>query len=488
VVSIFENADDLARKLSEAVVKWGKESGQVGKRQLTDWEAYRNAIYEKHQWVRLQVIAGASKDRGIAKIPLAEVFSHSWRHKGHLGPMYPTRSKSISKQSIAARQRALTDENREPKIVEETVEPEAEEPLLSSNSEVVLDILGREPTQVILGGPGSGKSTILHYAMLRVCEAGIALDILPIHLQDAPVPFLIELRQYVLRKTPEFVSYIVGHSEDFYGTSIDAESLIELLAKERAALVLFDGLDEVFDPDERRRVIDQFQTFARRYPKACIVVTSRIAGYDRTALGLADFKHYTLLPLTLGHIRHFAEQWYQYYTLQGTERTAEGLVQRIIENPRLLDLAGNPLLLTMMAVIYKDRDLPNERWRLYERCAETLLEDWDVGRGFEDEDFKLAVRIKTAQKSEILHLVFMYTLEHNQQGRELNAIAYDPLLTIMAGYLEDRHQRSPGEAEAVAVDILHHLMERTYVLAGIGERIFGFVRRTFMEYFAACRC
>jgi hypothetical protein len=31
-------------------------------------------------------------------------------------------------------------------------------------------------------------------------------------------------------------------------------------------------------------------------------------------------------------------------------------------------------------------------------------------------------------------------------------------------------------------------MERTYVLAGIGERIFGFVHRTFMEYFAACHC
>ena len=38
------------------------------------------------------------------------------------------------------------------------------------------------------------------------------------------------------------------------------------------------------------------------------------------------------------------------------------------------------------------------------------------------------------------------------------------------------------------VDILRHLMERTYVLAGIGERIFGFVHRTFMEYFAACHC
>ena len=121
-------------------------------------------------------------------------------------------------------------------------------------------------------------------------------------------------------------------------------------------------------------------------------------------------------------------------------------------------------------------------------APETLLEDWELAKGIEEEDFKLAVLIRTAQKSEILQRVSMYMLEHGQTGKELNAIAYAPLLDIVASYLEEKYQRSRGEAEAVAVDILKHLMERTYVLAGIGERVFGFVHRTFMEYFAACRC
>ena len=372
----------------------------------------------------------------------------------------------------------------------ETVEPEAEEPLLSANPELVLDMLGREPTQVILGGPGSGKSTILHYAMLRVCQAGARARRTARAPAGCADPFPDRTAQLRVaegrRRTSSATSCRTPRHTMTRPSRPRAWSSV--LEQEGQALVFFDGLDEVFDPDERRRVIDQFQTFAHRYPRARIVVTSRIAGYDRTALGLAGFEHYTLLPLTLGQIRHFAGQWYQYYTLEGTERTAQGLVQRIIESPRLLDLAGNPLLLTMMAVIYKDRDLPNERWRLYERCAETLLEDWDLGKGIEDEDFKLAVLVRTAQKSEILQRVSMYMLEHGQAGRELNAIAYAPLLDIVAGYLEEKYQRSRGDAEAIAVDILHHLMERTYVLAGIGERVFGFVHRTFMEYFAACRC
>ena len=41
--------------------------------------------------------------------------------------------------------------------------------LLPGNPEEILDVLGRERTQVILGGPGSGKSTLVQYAMLRTC-------------------------------------------------------------------------------------------------------------------------------------------------------------------------------------------------------------------------------------------------------------------------------------------------------------------------------
>ena len=473
VVDTFANVDELTRKVNEAVVNWEKKTGQTGQREPADWQAYREAVIDRHRWVRLQVIAGASKERDPVKIPLTEVFEPQLITPGASGTDVP--------DEVRRYQRDIYGERPEE-------DSEDEEQLLLGNPEEILDVLGRERTQVILGGPGSGKSTLLQYSMLRTCTPSSDPAQVPRYLTGEPIPLLIELRNYVLQRNPDFISHLVKRSDDYYGVALDADSLGRVLAEDGKALVFFDGLDEVFDPDERRRVIDQFQAFARRHPACRIVVTSRIAGYDRTALGLAGFEHYTLMPLTLGHIRNFADRWYRYYTLEGTERTAQGLVQRIVESPRLLDLAGNPLLLTMMAVIYKDRDLPNERWRLYERCAETLLEDWDVGKGIEDEDFKLKVPLRTAQKSEILEQVSLYMLEHSQPGSELNAIAYAPLQRILADYLTGKYQLSSGEAEAIAVDILRHLMERTYVLAGIGERIFGFVHRTFMEYFAARRC
>ena len=361
VVNFFETADELARKVNEAVTKWATEQGLTAKRQLTDWDAYRESVINKHQWVRLQVIAGASKDRGPVRIPLTEVFESQLATAGSSGADVPDEVRKYQEAIYGPRSGATTSDEDSPQedlVLEDEGEAEAEDPMLLGNPEQVLDLLGRERTQVILGGPGSGKSTILQYVMLRVCQIGAAREALPLHLQDAPLPFLIDLRNYVLQKAEDFPSYIVKNALNVYDASLGIDNLISVLVQERQALVLFDGLDEVFDPDERRRVINQFQSFAHRYPHARIVVTSRIAGYDRTTLGLAGFQHYTLLPLTLGQIRHFAGQWYQYFTIEDTDRTAQGLVQRIIESPRLLDLAGNPLLLTMMAVIYKDRDLP----------------------------------------------------------------------------------------------------------------------------------
>ena len=178
-------------------------------------------------------------------------------------------------------------------------------------------------------------------------------------------------------------------------------------------------------------------------------------------------------------------KWYHYYTWEGDTRNIGGLVERILDSPRLLDLAGNPLLLTMMAVIYKHQDLPEQRWKLYERCTEVLLEDWDIKR--KNINLKtlipLDISIRASQKAEILQCVAMYMLENGQEGRELNAIAYNPLMKILAEYLEEKYNKPSGEAEAMSIDILNHLRERTYILAEVGEGIYGFVHKNFHGVF-----
>lgn len=486
LVDFFEDESGLAALVSQAVGNWEKRRGLKPARGPGDWEAYREAVFKAHRWVRLTVIAGAKHDR-ITQIPLAGVFVPQTCQPGQPHYEVPEEVLRFRRELFEQARAAGQEEAAEAAEAEAPDEAGPAAGLDLTFPEPVLDVLAREKTQVVLGGPGSGKSTLMLYLLLGLCDPEGAGKDLPPRLHDGPVPFLVELRQYALKGATDFISYLSANTRERYGVAAEPEDLASLFKGPGRALVIFDGLDEVFDPAGRARVIEQFEAFAREYPEARIIVTSRIVGYEAAELKVAGFQHYTLLDFGVAQIRQFVPRWYGFYTWEGDERDAASLVQRIAESPRLTELAGNPLLLTMMAVIYKHQDLPEQRWKLYERCTEVLLEDWDIKR--KSIDLKtvlpLDIHIRAPQKAEILQRVSTYMLEHGQPGRELNAVAYQPLMTILTRYLQEKYNKSQGDAEAIAKGILLHLRERTYILAEVGEGIYGFVHRTFMEYFAA---
>src|SRR5262249_4475499 len=256
IVDTFATVEELTRKVNEAVIQWEKQTGLVGKREAADWVTYRQAVLSRHQWVRLQVIAGASKDRGLLRVPLTEVFEPQLATPGAPGTEVPGEVRQYQREIYGDRPPEpdetppVTDEAdlKAAEAGEEDEAPGAEEQLLSvnfsTNPEQVLDIVGRDRAQVILGGPGSGKSTLLQCAMLRTCQAGqpdCGTDTELPHLTGEPIPFLIELRSYVLQKDTDFVSHLARRAEEFYGVPLDGDSVTAVLEKGRP-LVFFDGL------------------------------------------------------------------------------------------------------------------------------------------------------------------------------------------------------------------------------------------------------
>ncbi|MFI9827670.1 DUF4062 domain-containing protein [Streptomyces sp. NPDC051913] len=473
IVDTFTDEADLGRKVAEAIHRWERKQGSS--EGVADWESYRRSVSDAHRWVRLAVIAGAKQDRRLTEIPLTDVFVPQQVQGG--SPEYEV----LPSEDLGARQ--ADAERAEPALTGVTG-------VGGAAVEQIRDVLARERRQVFLGAPGSGKSTLLLDAVLQLCDTGRGPDDLPPNLRHAPLPFFVELRQYVLDPAPTFVEYIAANVSRRYGLDVDVETVKAVLGETDRAVVMFDGLDEVFDPRTQSAVIEEFRQFSRAYEGCRIVVTSRIAGYEALELERDGFRHYTVLGFGLPEIRDFVPKWYTYYTWQGDERDAQGLIHRISESPRLLDLAGNPLLLTMMAVIYKHHDLPEKRLQLYKRCSEVLLEDWEVKRKkiSRQESLPLGFPMVAEQKEELLQQVAMHMLEHREADSELNIITREPLLVIIAEYLQSEYTKSPGEARAVASEILNHLRERTYVIAEVGENRFGFVHRTFMEYFAAQYC
>jgi predicted NACHT family NTPase len=167
---------------------------------------------------------------------------------------------------------------------------------------------------VILGDPGSGKSTLLRYLALKHAqalytgrsEAGSGLG-------SARFPLLIRIADYAEHGMPKGKSLSNYLADYFDMHECPRFGLADLLATELAAgncLILLDGLDEIVNADDRRKVVERIEDFIRHHDDRSnrFVITSRIAGYRSAPLG-DPFTHYTVQEMDEAQIRRFLERW-----------------------------------------------------------------------------------------------------------------------------------------------------------------------------------
>jgi predicted NACHT family NTPase len=334
---------------------------------------------------------------------------------------------------------------------------------------------------VILGDPGAGKSTLLQY--LEVEWAKLSPKELPSH----PITLLIELRSYIQdfnqQRCHNFVEFI--HKGSNWVCHLNQLELDRRL-RQGEVRVLFDGLDEVFDPQQRANVITQIHNFTQTYPQAKVIVTSRIIGYKPRQLKDAEFHHFMLQDLEPSQITDFLEKWHDLTYKETTDSQKkqdrqQRISKAIQESPAIQQLAANPLLLTMMAILNRNQDLPRDRAKLYERSSELLLYQWDVeAKLLEDPDLKtvdIDYQDKQAMLREVAH--FMQATEKGLAG---NLISQTDLEAVLIKYLQDIEVKSPRK---VARLMIEQLRTRNFILCDIGSNYYAFVHRTFLEYFCA---
>ncbi|MEL7224240.1 MAG: NACHT domain-containing protein, partial [Cyanobacteria bacterium J06576_12] len=364
-------------------------------------------------------------------------------------------------------------------VLEQQRKSYAEKPIESVRGVVGLGAARSVDRAVILGDPGSGKSTLLRAIALSWAEKPLA------ELKNEPIPLLIELRLYAQDKDSgvcnSFLEYL--HKGNT-ACRLNQLALDELL-KSGKAVALFDGVDEVFDPNLREAVVTDIHRFSNSYPQVQMVVTSRWLGYKAETLRKADFQHYMLQDLNAEQIEDFLERWHRLtFTAaqeQDRKRKQARLQKAITESKTIRELAGNPLLLTMMAILNRNQELPRDRARLYERASEVLLYQWDVEvKLHEQEDLKnwqIDVRDKQAMLRKVAH-----HMQANNDGLSGNVISREDLERILTEYLKTLEV---DRARAVAKVIIEQLRERNFILCYLGADNYAFVHRTFLEYFCA---
>ena len=341
---------------------------------------------------------------------------------------------------------------------------------------------------VLLGDPGSGKSTAARYIALTLANTGAAVDDRLATL-DGHLPLFIELRSYVALfaegRCSNFVEYL-DHRAGIDGLGLEKAALLRYLSGAGPAVVIFDGLDEIFDKRRREAVANQIAAFAGEFPHVRVIVTSRIIGYARRVLTEFGFAHFTLQDLDPNQINEFLASWYD---LAMHDRPADAaarrarLVEAMHHSQSIRELAGNPMLLTILAIIGKHQALPRERWKLFDHAASVLVEHWDINRHLQDQ-YESPGFIDAEDKKELLRRL-AYKVQSGERGLSANYIGHEDLGEVFEGYLSERYQKDRAEAREIARAMINQFRERNFILSRYGPHLYGFVHRTFLEFFCA---
>lgn len=368
---------------------------------------------------------------------------------------------------------------------------------------------------VLLGGPGSGKSTLgqflaqIHRAALlmrrepyllepqtrriieetrQLCEReGLPWPTTPRY------PFRVELNRFAKRLTSLKqcqVSTLAGYllsgmrSED----TLNHEVFLEWIATYPSLLIL-DGLDEVPATSNREEVIktvDDFLSVARQMGADIFVVgTSRHQGYaGEFAGGVVAIRH--ILPLSTPRALRYVESYANARFGVSNPQKAKEIITRLNESSRrqlTAELMGSPLQVTFMATVVAARGDPGEdRWQLFDSYYRTIY-DRERQKAVPPYDTVLSKQQPTIDR---LHHDIGFWLQYRGEttGGTAATLTIDLFERLVDSYLAEIGRDDPDKQHLVALiteAARHRLVFLTSRVAGE----LSFDVRSLQEYMAA---
>ncbi len=345
--------------------------------------------------------------------------------------------------------------------------------LLETRSQAAMtpeEALQKYPRCIVLGDPGAGKSTLLKYLTLQSVDQQLP------HLPDLPVH--IALGDFASSTYQDLLRFAAERWDEWYGFPEDeAYHYIESRLSSGSAILLLDALDEtvIGGSDERARcsyarVLAAIDRVAVRYSKVPIVVTARKAGYYQRP-PLSGFTELEVLDFRPQEMEEFVNNWFKHHPMPSRYATATELNAQLTRNSRIQSLASNPLLLSLIVMVYELRlELPERRAEIYRQCVDVLLFRWDTSR-----DIRRRKKFKAEHKQDLLTEVAWH---FHTRGRRY--FPEDELLQVIADFLPTI-DLLPEDSKG----ILHEIEEENGLLKEQAHGWHGFLHLTLQEYFVA---
>lgn len=265
---------------------------------------------------------------------------------------------------------------------------------------------------VILGRPGSGKTTFLHYLAVALAENGKAESGKPPSLPgwDAPllIPFYAPLAGFAAKlrantsqpSWKDLWRYLVQLDDIGQGLKGPLNDIFYNSGDKQKLLLLLDGLEDIVNPVLRKDVAEAIVELANQ-SSIFVVVTCREQAFDEnvqegfqlaaTTDPKADlsanagngFGLVRMARLTLGQVSYFVRAWYcgvadkEKINAGEVDEQANDLIGQLKEWPNWQDLIQGPKYLDRVCQLHSTKSwVPENRAALYRDNMQRMLDRW----------------------------------------------------------------------------------------------------------------
>ena len=391
--------------------------------------------------------------------------------------------------------------------------------------ETIENVLGSNRWVVILGDPGSAKTTLLRWITRTFIEA--------INRGEEMIDNQLPIRIPILIRIGEFASWLNQQQQkrtlfDYIGEHTwfsqcycdEGENVLKTLLYHSHALILLDGLDEIIASDRRSEIIELVRDFIDKYIRApdyisafddtssfCydginetqsprksagnqIVITSRLVGYQFYPVHSPFIKHYSLLLMNRYEASEFIKNWVTHVQKSmldvfrneiNIEKLNQSCNRVYTIGQSLLEdssepLKSNPSLLSLICTLVFQSSIEyhlKSRIQVYSLAVQAACNAWQ----------KQNSNVLESDLMEFLTDLAMYLHKQSSSGL-IDAFDLENLCRVTLIKQQNRIETRAKQRE-YAKKIIGFLESNNVIVSERGLQTFGFLHLSFQEYFVA---
>lgn len=350
----------------------------------------------------------------------------------------------------------------------------------------------------VIADPGYGKTTLMQFLTLTFANEGYrdqgAKELIPVlllfrdfqgRIQGQNTPSLPQLIVATVQQLPRCED--LRASEPWFREKL----------QQGKCLVMLDGLDEV--PDPQRAMVSKWANWQMQNYPCQFILTSRPHGYNSSLFN--GVEQIDVLDFNNDQKRTFIEKWYRFIAWEtkwrwhwreserlepakrlseaqaraqsqdDADKAADDLKRQLFADGSLIDLAKNPLLLTIIAVAHKFKErLPQRRLDVYREIFKLLLEDRPYQR-----QTRLTISNAADNQRVLQRLADELT--------RANITKFTP--QEGSAWIKDRLAEVYSDPALTPKKFLQEIQQVSGLLAGGEGYLYEFTHKTFQEYLAA---